>query len=214
MYSDIELDALKEVGNIGAGNAATALSTILSTKVEMSVPEANIVKFDDVSTYVGGPESIVAGVFLRVSGDIDGNVLLIIPKKDANALTGFLLKNPVSNKKDESFSSLEKSALAELGNIVTSSYIVALSNLTNLSMKLSVPSFAFDMAGAILSTPLSLYGYMGDTAFLINTEFTEGMDGINLHFLLIPDDKSLKILLNSIGVSSIESNYPGRNGRI
>lgn len=201
MYSDVELDALKEVGNIGAGNAATALSTILSTKIEMSVPEVNIVPFDEVSSCVGGPESIVAGVFLRVSGDIDGNVLLIIPKDDACALTGFLLKKGATNKKTKiDFSSLEKSALAELGNIVTSSYIVALSNLTKLSMKLSVPSFAFDMAGAILSTPLSLYGYVGDTAFLIDTKFKEGIEGINLHFLLIPDDKSLKILLKSIGV--------------
>lgn len=212
MYSKMELDALKEIGNIGAGNAATALSTILSKKIEMSVPKANIVPFDDVSNCVGGPESVVVGVFLRVTGDIEGNVLLIVPQEDAFSLAKFLLKS--TEKSTKNFSSMEKSAIAELGNIVTSSFIVALSNFTGLSMKLSVPSLAFDMAGAILSTPLSLYGYMGDTAFLIDTEFTEGFNGISLHFLLIPDDKSLKILLKSIGVSSIERNYPGGDGRI
>lgn len=202
MYSKMEFDALKEIGNIGAGNAATALSTILSKKIEISVPEANILPFDEVSSCVGGPESVVVGVFLRVTGDIDGNVLLIIPKDDAFSLTGFLLKNTEEKTTKKNLSSMEKSALSELANIVTSSFIVALSNFTGLSMKLSVPSLAFDMAGAILSTPLSLYGYMGDTAFLIDTKFTEGFDdGISLHFLLIPDDKSLKILLKSIGVS-------------
>nr|WP_273701852.1 chemotaxis protein CheC [Tepidanaerobacter acetatoxydans] len=109
---------------------------------------------------------------------------------------------------------MEKSALLELGNIVGSSYVVALSDLTKLSLKVSVPSLAFDMAGAIISFPLSLYGYMGDTAFLIDTEFTEGLDGTKLHYFLIPDDESLKLLLKAIGVNTIEHINPSGNGRI
>ncbi|HHV42319.1 MAG TPA: chemotaxis protein CheC [Clostridiaceae bacterium] len=212
MYTDLEIDALKEIGNIGAGNAATALSMLLSKKITIKVPQIRVIPFDDVSKSVGGPEKLVVGIFMRINGDIDGNILIIIPEQDAYGITETLLN--AKRDRDWNFSDMEKSALTELGNIVGSSYIVALSELTNLSLKISVPSLAFDMAGAIISFPLSLYGYMGDTAFLIDTEFTEGLAGIKLHYFLIPDDKSLKLLLKAIGVSTIERDNPGGNGGI
>jgi chemotaxis protein CheC len=212
MYTDLEIDALKEIGNIGAGNAATALSMLLSKKITIKVPQIRIIPFDDVSKSVGGPEQLVIGIFMRINGDIDGNILMVIPEQDAYALTEILLS--AKRERDWDFSDMEKSALTELGNIVGSSYIVALSELTKLSLKISVPSLAFDMAGAIISFPLSLYGYMGDTAFLIDTEFTEGLAGIKLHYFLIPDDESLKLLFKAIGVSTIERDNPGGNGGI
>ncbi|MDD4568963.1 MAG: chemotaxis protein CheC [Tepidanaerobacteraceae bacterium] len=212
MYTDLEIDALKEIGNIGAGNAATALSLLLSKKIIIKVPKIRVLPFDEVSKSVGGPEKLVVGIFMRISGDIDGNILMVISEQDAYNLTEILLN--IKRDKDWSFSNMEKSALMELGNIVGSSYIVALSELTKLSLKISVPSLAFDMAGAIISFPLSLYGYLGDTAFLIDTEFCEGLDGIKLHYLLIPDDESLKLLLNAIGVNTSERNNPGGNGRV
>jgi len=212
MYSDLEIDALKEIGNIGAGNAATALSMMLSKKITIKVPQVKVVAFDDVSNLVGGPEKLVVGIFLRISGDIDGNILIVISEKDAYTLTKTLLKD--NREINRNFSELEKSALAELGNIIGSSYIAALSELTKLFLKVSVPSMTFDMAGAIISFPLSLYGHLGDTAFLIETEFAEGLAGIKLHYFMIPDDKSLKQLLKAIGVSTIEHNNSCRNGRI
>jgi chemotaxis protein CheC len=212
MYTDLEIDALKEIGNIGAGNAATALSLLLSKKITIKVPQIRIIPFDDVSKSVGGPERLVVGIFMRINGDIDGNILIVIPEQDAYGLTETLLN--VKRDRDLDFSEMEISALTELGNIVGSSYIVALSELTKLKLKISVPSLAFDMAGAIISFPLSLYGYMGDTAFLIDTEFTEGLAGIKMHYFLIPDDESLKLLLKAIGVNTIERNNPGRNGGI
>jgi chemotaxis protein CheC len=211
MFSDMELDALKEIGNIGAGNAATALSLLLSNKINMNVPRVAIISFDDVSNSVGGPENLVAGIFMRITGDISGNILIIIPKANAYNLVNYLLKQKPG---EAGFSAMEESALVEVGNIIASSYIVALSDFTKLSMKISVPGFAYDMAGAIFSFPLSLYGYMGDTAFLIETEFTEGIDDINFHFFLIPDDESLKVLLKAIGVSSFGWNGQSRNGGI
>ncbi len=212
MYTDKEIDALREVGNIGAGNAATALSMMLAKKITLKVPEIKIIPFDDVSKSVGGPEKLVVGIFMRINGDIDGNILIVIPKQDAYGMTETLLNT--KRNKSWNFTDMEKSALTELGNIVGSSYIGALSGFTGLSLKISVPSFAFDMAGAILSFPLSLYGYMGDTAFLIDTEFAEGPAGIRFHYLLIPDDESLKLLLGAIGVSNIECNNPSRYGGI
>lgn len=198
MFSDMELDALREIGNIGAGNAATALSLLLSNRINMEVPRVAIIPFDDVSDIVGGPENLVTGIFMRITGDISGNILIIIPKKNACNLLYYLLKQ----KPEEScFSAMEESALTEVGNIIASSFVAALSDFTKLSMKITTPGFAYDMAGAILSFPLSLYGYMGDTAFFIETEFAEGIDDINFHFFLIPDDESLKVLLKAIGVS-------------
>lgn len=212
MYSDLEMDALREIGNIGAGNAATALSMLLCKKITIKVPQIKIIPFDEVSQSVGGPEKLVAGIFMRISGDIEGNILIVIPEIDAYHLTEILLNVKRNNGMD--FSEMEKSALLELGNIVGSSYVTALSDFTKLSLKISVPSFAFDMAGAIISFPLSLYGYIGDTAFLIDTEFTEGLDGIKLHYFLIPDDKSLQLLLKAIGVNTVEHINQSRNGRI
>jgi len=201
MFSDMELDALREIGNIGAGNAATALSLLLSNRINMNVPKVAIIPFDDVSNFAGGPENLVTGIFMRITGDISGNILIIIPKTNAYNLLYYLLKQKPG---EDGFSSLEESALTEVGNIIASSYIVALSDFTKLTMKITTPGFAYDMAGAILSFPLSLYGYMGDTAFLIETKFTEGIDDINFHFFLIPDDESLKVLLKAIGVNSFD----------
>ncbi|HQA60078.1 MAG: chemotaxis protein CheC [Tepidanaerobacter sp.] len=209
-YTDLEIDALKEIGNIGAGNAATALSMMLSKKITIKVPQVKIIPFDEVSDSVGGPEKLVVGIFLRISGDIDGNILIVISEKDAYTLAKTLLNYNRDINRD--FSDLEESALNELGNIIGSSYVTALSELTNLSLRISVPSMAFDMAGAIISFPLSLYGYLGDTAFLIETEFVEGLAGIKLNYFMIPDDKSLKRLLKAIGVSTIEHNNSCRNG--
>ncbi|MGI6425927.1 MAG: chemotaxis protein CheC [Tepidanaerobacteraceae bacterium] len=212
LYSDFEIDALREIGNIGAGNAATALSMLLSKKIIIKVPQIRIIPFDEVSMSVGGPEKPVFGIFMRINGNIDGNILIIISKQDAYNLVERLLNVKIDTSK--ALSNMAESALIELGNIVGSSYITALSELTKLSIKISVPSLAFDMAGAIISFPLSLYGYLGDTAFLIDTEFIEGLDGITLHYLLVPDDESLKILLDAIGVNSIERNSPSRDGGI
>ncbi len=212
MYTDLEIDALKEIGNIGAGNAATALSMMLSKKITIKVPQVRIIPFNEVSELVGGPEKLVAGIFLRISGDIDGNILIIISEQDARSLTKILLNYIGDTNCD--LPEMEESALTELGNIIGSSYIAALSELTRLSLKVSVPSLAIDMAGAIISFPLSLYGYLGDTAFLIETEFVEGLAGIKLHYLMIPDDKSLKQLLKAIGVSTFEHNNSRRDGGI
>jgi chemotaxis protein CheC len=201
LYTSLELDALKEVGNIGAGNAATALSILLSKTIKINVPQAKLMPFDDVAKTVGGHEEVVAGLFMRFTGDIDGNILVIIDEGDLKTLLELLLRQTVEYSGN--LSPLEVSALSELGNIVASSYLVALSNFSKLSMKLFVPAFALDMAGAILSFPLSLYGYLGDMAFLIETEFVEGLEGIKLHFFLIPDDESLKVILKAIGVNVV-----------
>lgn len=210
MYTDLELDALREIGNIGAGHAATALSTLLNKTIKINVPKARIVPFNDIISSVGGPEKAVVGVFVRITGHIDGNILIMMDQEAAYAIADMLIAQ--KTPRHDGLTDMQKSALLELGNILGSSYMVAMSDFTKLLIKVSVPSLAQDMAGALISFPLSLYGYMGDTAFLIDTEFIEGLDGTKLHFFLIPDDESLKLLLKAIGVDAVERNDPSRNG--
>jgi chemotaxis protein CheC len=211
MFSELELDALREIGNIGAGNAATSLSEILHKKIKINVSQVKVLPFEHVADSIGGAEKLVTGIFMRVNGDFKGNILIIIPEALAYDLVKKLLKQ---TGKINGFSEMGKSALIELGNIVSSSYVAALADFTGINIKVSVPGFAFDMAGAILSFPLSLYGHMGDTVFLIETQFLEDLDNGQVHFLLNPDQESLKLLLDVIGVSSIETNSSGGNGRI
>jgi chemotaxis protein CheC len=201
MHSDIEIDALKEIGNIGAGHAATALSTMVSRKIRISVPQVRVLPFAEVPNFIGGSENLSVGILMKIYGLIEGTILLLIPEQNAKKLTNLIIQKELPKT---GFSDIEKSALMELGNILASSYIAALADFTNLNIKITVPGFAHDMAGAILSVPLSLYGCMGDTAFLLDTEFTESQEGFKFHFLLIPEDKSTHLLLKAIGVSIVE----------
>lgn len=201
MHSEIELDALREITNIGAGHAATALSVMLSRPIRISVPQVRMLPFDEVANALGGTEILVVGILMRVAGQIQGTILLIIPKDYAKKITEVMLNKDIYI---DGFSEMEKSTLTEVGNILASSYVAALADFTKLNIKISVPAFAYDMAGAILSVPLSLYGYMGDTAFLLDTEFVEGFDGMEFHFILIPDAQSTQVLLKAIGVNFIE----------
>nr|PZN05019.1 MAG: CheY-P-specific phosphatase CheC [Bacillota bacterium] len=212
MFKELELDALKEIGNIGAGNAATALSMLLSKRVKMRIPEVKSLPFDEVSMLVGGPENVVSGIFFRVEGELAFNILFILGPNDTLNLLKIMLQR---EKADLNLTSLEESALKEMGNIIASAFVAALADFTKLSLKISVPCLAVDMAGAILSVPLSLYGCIGDTAFLLETEFEEGLDDIKIQFFLIPDDdNAFKVLLNSIGVRASNGNNSSGDGRI
>jgi len=212
MFKELELDALKEIGNIGAGNAATALSMLLSKRVKMRIPEVKSLPFDEVSMLVGGPENVVSGIFFRVEGELAFNILFILGPNDTLNLLKIMLQR---EKADLNLTSLEESALKEMGNIIASAFVAALADFTKLSLKISVPCLAIDMAGAILSVPLSLYGCIGDTAFLLETEFEEGLDDIKIQFFLIPDDdNAFKVLLNSIGVRASNGNNSSGDGRI
>ncbi|MCG0274564.1 MAG: chemotaxis protein CheC [Thermosediminibacteraceae bacterium] len=212
MFTEIELDALKEIGNIGAGNAATALSMLLAKKVKMKIPEVKVLPFDEVTKSVGGPEKVVTGVFFRVEGELAFNILFIMQPGDTLNLLRVILRE---SKENLELTPIEESALKEMGNIIASAFVAALADFTGLPLRVSVPCLAIDMAGAILSFPLSLYGYIGDTAFLIETEFEEGLDDIKIHFFLIPDDdKAFSALLNTTGVRSFNENNSSGNGGI
>lgn len=196
--SEKELDALREVGNIGAGNAATSLSQILGNKIDMTVPRARVLEFDEVPELLGGQENVVVGVYLRVFGDIQGNIMFLLPTDSAERLIEMLMGGM---DEDGLAGEVAQSAIMEVGNILTSSYLNALSSFSGLTVVPSTPSLAYDMAGAILSTILIELSEVSDYALLIETEFIGDGKTIDGNFFMLPDLDSLHILLKSIGVS-------------
>ncbi len=187
-------DVLRELGNIGTGNATTALAHMLNCKVDMKVPQVKLLEFSDVGELMGGEEQLMAGIYLSVEGDIDGSILFLLRKESARKLIEMLM-GTISEGDD--LSDMEKSALKEIGNIITASYLNSLATLTNLVIYPSVPALSIDMAGAILSVPAILFGTVADKLLLIQTEFYEGLSG---YFILAPDLKSYDKILSSLGM--------------
>jgi chemotaxis protein CheC len=198
-FADFHMDVLKEVGNIGAGHAATALSKLLDKPVDMLVPTVRMVPFEDISSSVGGSEQVVIAIFLRVEGETPGNIFFILSQESAKKILRNLVGIEVEN--EYFYSEMEISALNEIGNILAGSYLTSLADFTNLYMTPTVPSLAIDMAGAILSYGLLQFGEMGDQALFIDTKFLDGIDEIEGHFFLIPDPESFQIIFSALGVS-------------
>ena len=196
--SPIQLDALREIGNVGAGNSATALSQIINKRIDMNVPKVALVPIEAVPDLVGGPDTIVVGVFLRVYGRAPGNILFLLPQKSAFYLVDTLMGREHGTTTKLDF--MDESALMEIGNILSGAYLNAFFNFTHISMLPSIPALAMDMAGAILNVILVQLGQMGDQALVIETEFLAEDDGINGHFFLVPDPGSLGILIKGVGV--------------
>ncbi|WP_170308102.1 chemotaxis protein CheC [Paenibacillus dakarensis] len=192
------MDVLKEIGNIGAGNAATALSRLLNKPIDMEVPKVQLLNFEEIADSVGGAEQVVLAVFLRVEGDAPGNLFFIMSPEAGKKLLQRLAGIEVLEEFE--FSEMEQSALNEIGNILAGSYLSSLADFTKLSMTPTVPGLALDMAGAILSYGLLQYGQMGDDALLINTTFLEGHHEVEGQFFLIPDPQSFAQIFEALGV--------------
>lgn len=193
--TSLQLDALREVGNIGAGNSATALSQLLNQKIDMTVPNINIVPFDEIFSRIGGEEVVVA-VIVRVLGDNPGNILFVFKKEGALSIV-----NSLTGEDDDQISELGTSALCEIGNIISSSYMNAISRFTNLVMMPSVPAVTYDMLGAILSTSFIEAGQFDDHVLDIETAFLQDGSEIKGHFYYIPMPGALEKILNSLGVN-------------
>ncbi len=167
---NMQFDVLREIGNIGAGNATTALSQMLSAKVDMKVPKIELLEFQELAELIGGAENIVVGILLTLQDDIDGMMMFLLEKTSAKNIVRMLMGGYGENGAEE-FSEMELSAMQEIGNIIAGAYLSSLSTLTNLTITSSVPYMAIDMAGAILSVPAIEFGKISDKALLIQTEF-------------------------------------------
>lgn len=190
----MQMDALKEVGNIGAGNAATALSQLVNSKIDMTVPSVNVIPFDDVFAKIGG-EDVVIGVIVRVLGDVPGNILFIFEKSVATNLI-----KQLTGINEEEIGEMGNSVLCEVGNIISSSYMNAIAKFTNLVITASVPAVTYDMLGAILSTTFIESGQYDDSVLDIETIFLQDETKVGGHFYYIPMPGSLEKILVALGM--------------
>lgn len=191
-------DVLREIGNIGAGNAMTALSQMLQCKVDMQVPQVKLLEFKDVGALMGGEEQIMVGIYLAVEGDITGSIMFLVKQDSAKHLVNKIMMG-MGGSEGPGLNEMELSAMKEVSNIITGAYLNSLSALTNLKIYPSPPELAVDMAGAILSVPAIEFGAIGDKILLIQSQFYDDtmIDG---YFILIPDLESYAKILRSLGM--------------
>ncbi len=195
----MQFDVLREIGNIGAGNATTALSQMINAKLDMKVPKVDLLEFKELSDIVGGAENLVVGILFTLEGQIEGMMMFMMDMKASRHLVNLLVGSAYETVTGE-FSEMELSALNEIGNIIAGAYLSSLSTLTNILITSSIPYMAIDMAGAILSVPAIEFGKIGDKALLIETEFGDDNRSVNGYFILIPTLESYEAILSSLGL--------------
>lgn len=203
--TSLHLDVLKEIGNIGAAHAATALSDLLDKKIDMHVPKVEMVSFNDMMELAGGSESVVVGIFLRIEGDAEGSMFFILPIEQANRFIKRLIRDENFDFNVPPVSELGLSAMQEMGNILSGSYLSALSDFTGLKIYPTVPGLSIDMFGAIISIGLVELSHISDHVIVINTSiFEEGTgdsETVRGHFFLLPDPDSFETFFKALGVS-------------
>lgn len=197
--TSMEIDTLREIGSIGTGNAATALSQMLGKEVRITMPEVRIMGYNEAIEWIGGPEAVTAGVLVKMGGDV-GGIMLSVQKLE---LVNFILETMLGQgiRGYEELEELQQSALIEIGNIMISAFVTALSGLAGININLTVPAFSVDMQGAILAVPMAEYGGMSDYLMTIGGNFVCNGQEIPSHLLLSPDLRSLDFLLRKLGVS-------------
>lgn len=201
-FNDIQIDVLKEIGNIGSGNAATALASMMSTSIDMKVPVVKMLKYNELVNLLGGPENLIVGIMIDVIGELEGMIMFLLEKDFTYTMVNNLLGSSIEDFSQ--LSEMDMSVIQEIGNILSASYINSIASLTGLNINISVPAIAVDMAGAILSVPAIKYGEIGDSVLLIEGSFVgtgENKEEIGTRLILILEETSLNKLMERLGVS-------------
>jgi chemotaxis protein CheC len=192
-YTELQLDALRELANIGSGTASTALSAMLGRSVDISVPKAQALPFAEAVEAAGPPEQDITAIVLGIVGEMQGTVLLLVPPADADAMCRMLGVEP-----DDEFA---LSALGEIGNIVGTSYINALAGMTGMDIEPTPPSTATDMLGALVASVLAGAAMTGDVALMLDSNLLVEGEDCSISFLLVPDQGGVELLLSRLGLS-------------
>lgn len=195
---DVHLDVLKEIGNIGSGNAASALSGLLNREIDITVPTVKLLNFEDTVNFLGGPEKVVVGMLVDIHGDINAMMLYILQHSFTNQMTRSVFGTEIEDllKMNE----MERSFISEVGNILGASYINAIASLTGLTIDISVPNMTVDMVGAILSVPAIHFARVGNKVMFIDDSFVIGEGEVKSNMILVPEMESLEKLFTRLGV--------------
>ena len=197
--NDMHIDALREIGNIGSGNAASALSTMLCCPVNISVPTVQVLDYNDAVEQMGGPEQMIVGSLISLEGDVQGMILFLLQKNFSSMMIKTLLCAEEAPEM-ESIDEMGYSVIQEVANIMAASYLNAIGSLTGLTIGMSTPSLCIDMLGAILSVPAIYYANISDKIIYIQDEFSGHDFRAPSHIMLIPDMESLKNIMGKLGL--------------
>ena len=195
--NDLQFDVLREIGNIGAGNATTALAQLMNMKIDMGVPNVSLVPITEIAGMIGSEEEVVVGILLGMQDDVNGMIMFLLDQNSTNVICKTLMGKEYTSV--EEYGEMECSMLNEIGNIIAGSYLSALSTLTNLTITATVPGVAIDMAGALLSVPAIEYGKIGDKVLFIENKVGEN-DLISGYIVMVPDLESYGKILSSLGI--------------
>ncbi|MDR1962123.1 MAG: chemotaxis protein CheC [Gracilibacteraceae bacterium] len=200
-FNDIQLDVLKEIGNIGSGNAASSLALMIGKTIDMAVPRVNMMHYSDLAQALGGPENLIVGIMIDVSDDLQGTMMFLLQKEFTHEVFNALLGT--DSRDFSALSEMDLSVIQEIGNILSASYLNAIASLTGLKISISVPAICVDMVGAILSVPAIKYGDIGDEVLLIEGAFVgrDDKEDITTKLILILEESSLALLMGRLGVA-------------
>lgn len=196
--NDMQLDVLKEIGNIGSGNATTALSSMIGKMVDIEVPRVQFLKFQDAIDAAGGAEKNIAGVLVRINGDIDGMILFLFEFALIDYILGNLFGKKIENI--DQLDDIDRSALKEIGNIMASSYVNAIAQLAGMNIFVDIPELAVDMLGAIVSVPAVEVGEISDKLLFIDNNMIIDKVNVTSKILLVPSVSSLDHIMTNLGV--------------
>ncbi|MGI6727468.1 MAG: chemotaxis protein CheC [Anaerovoracaceae bacterium] len=197
--NDTQIDVLREIGNIGAGNAATALATILNEQVNISIPKVRVTDFDTAVNSLGGAEAMTVGVLVNYYGEANGMIMFLLNIKEAKNITNLLVQENEDEDENE-LSELKLSAIKEIGNILSSSYINSISTLTGLNINISIPYISIDMAGALMSVPIIEFGAIGDKVMFIEESFLGDKQSLKSHIVMFAEIETLKNIMERLGI--------------
>ena len=197
---ETHIDVLREIGNIGSGNAATSLSAMLGARVDMNIPKVEILNVEELANTVGGPETQVVGILFSLHEEFEGMMMFLTEKRFAHLVLNVLMDKQFD--KFEDLGEMDISALKEVGNIMVSAYVGAISQMTNMKIALSPPSIAIDMVGALLNVPAVEIEKYGDKALFIQDGFLNGDNQVTSYLLLIPEVGYLKKIFQNLGMDT------------
>ncbi|MDV9674929.1 chemotaxis protein CheC [Clostridioides difficile] len=195
---DVHIDALREIGNIGSGNAITALASMINSNVEVLIPMVKILEYNEATNLLGGSENKVVCILLDMKGDINGMFMFLLDE----SITQLMLSS-LFNKEEaflDEIEAIEISAIKEIGNIMASSYVNAIASMLNMTISVSIPDICIDMVGAVLNVPMIRFSDVGDKVLFIENKFKMSDNYFTSHILMIPEMSSLREILVRLGL--------------
>jgi chemotaxis protein CheC len=196
--NEIHLDVLREIANIGSGNAASSLSRMIGHPVNINIPEIGIKGFNEATEVLGGPETIMMGTLLFLSEGLNGMMMFLLPVDVVCDLVNMLMFTDI--KSHEEIDEMGYSVINECSNIMSASFVTAVAEMTDMVIDISPPEATLDMLGSIMSVPSIYFANIGDSLLLMKNELEIAGKTTSANVLMLPDMPSLSRLMSSLGI--------------